>query len=160
MLGWTGSVELREKNIHTVLFVFRCKHEFLNQSYTWTKAALSLSAASCLFSACTWRTVSSAYICTETVEQTEGRSFINKLNRIGPSIDSWGTPMWHDIPFHKRKARLGDAHTPGLISFDGESEPQQSARGKQELGQISDGYVAFCVWFLFLNEEIQFIPPQ
>ena len=50
-MSGSGSVELREKNIHTVLFVFKCKHELLNQSDTWTIASFSLSAASCLFSA-------------------------------------------------------------------------------------------------------------
>ena len=52
-MSMSGSVELREKNMPTVLVVFRCKQEFLNQSDTWTMAAVSFSAASCLFFACT-----------------------------------------------------------------------------------------------------------
>ncbi len=91
--GWGITVGFCEKYIQTVLLVLKCKYELLSQSETWTNTSVWMFAACCLFLACTYRTVSSAYIWILTDEQTSGKSFIYKLNRIGHRIDPWGTPM-------------------------------------------------------------------
>ncbi len=91
--GWGITVGFCEKYIQTVLLVLKCKYELLSQSETWTNTSVWMFAACCLFLACTYRTVSSAYVWILTDEQTSGKSFIYKLDRIGPRIDPWGTPM-------------------------------------------------------------------
>ncbi len=91
--GWGITVGFCEKYIQTVLLVLKCKYELLSQSETWTNTSVWMFAACCLFLACTYITVSSAYVWILTDEQTSGKSFIYKLNRIGPRIDPWGTPI-------------------------------------------------------------------
>ncbi len=98
---------------HIVFLAFSNRHKLVSQSSTWVKADVSFWEASSTFFAHVRITASSAYIWISTLWHTFGISFTCNENKIGPSMESCGTPNGSSV-----KGDLAPSTVTHCVLFD------------------------------------------